>query len=64
MRRALDLSIEQGKSREAAVLYNNLSVDTWLHEGPQAALATSREGSISASGAGSQSSPSRSRASA
>ena len=44
MRRALDLSIEQGKGREAAVLYNNLSVDTWLHEGPRAALATSREG--------------------
>jgi class 3 adenylate cyclase/tetratricopeptide (TPR) repeat protein len=44
MRRALHLSVEQGRSRDAAVLYNNISVDTWQYEGPQAALAVCREG--------------------
>ncbi len=44
MRRALQLAVEQGKSREAAVLYNNLSVDMWQYDGPEAALAVCREG--------------------
>jgi tetratricopeptide (TPR) repeat protein len=44
MRRALELSVEQGKGREAAVLYNNLSVDTWDYEGPRVALDLCREG--------------------
>jgi tetratricopeptide (TPR) repeat protein len=44
MRRALDLSVAQGKGREAAVLYNNLAVDVWQYEGPRAALTVCREG--------------------
>jgi class 3 adenylate cyclase len=44
MRRALQLAIEHGQGREAASLHNNLTVAVWLYEGPQAALAASREG--------------------
>jgi tetratricopeptide (TPR) repeat protein len=44
MRQALQLAIEQGEGRSAAVLYNNLSVVAWLYEGPQACLDLSREG--------------------
>ncbi len=44
MRRALALSLEQGKGREAAVHYANLSEASWHYQGPQAALATCREG--------------------
>jgi class 3 adenylate cyclase/tetratricopeptide (TPR) repeat protein len=44
MRRALALSIERGKSREAGVIYRYLSEATWQHEGPQSALAVCREG--------------------
>jgi class 3 adenylate cyclase/tetratricopeptide (TPR) repeat protein len=44
MRRALELAIELGEGRSAAVLYNNLTVHAWLYEGPQAALDLSREG--------------------
>ena len=44
MRRALQLAVEQGKGREAAVLHNNLALATWQYEGPQAALAACREG--------------------
>ena len=44
LRRALALSIERGKSREAGVIYRYLSEATWQHEGPQSALAVCREG--------------------
>ena len=44
MRKALRLAIDQGEGRSAAVLYNNLSVQAWLHEGPQASLDLGREG--------------------
>jgi tetratricopeptide (TPR) repeat protein len=44
MRRALELALEQGQGREAAVLHNNLTVASWFHEGPQAALTTARDG--------------------
>jgi len=44
LRRALALSVERGRSRDAAVFYNNLSGALWAYEGPQAALALAREG--------------------
>jgi hypothetical protein len=44
LRRALVLSVERGRSRDAAVFYNNLSEALWLYEGPEAALALAREG--------------------
>ena len=44
MRRALSLSLGQGKGREAAVHYANLSEASWHYLGPEAALATCREG--------------------
>ena len=43
MRRALALSLERGKGREAAVHYGNLATDTSHYEGPAAALAACRE---------------------
>jgi predicted ATPase/class 3 adenylate cyclase len=44
MRRALALSIERGKSREAGVIYGNFSEASWHYEGPQSALVACREG--------------------
>jgi predicted ATPase/class 3 adenylate cyclase len=44
MRHALELALEQGQGRTAAVLHNNLALDTWQYEGPRAALAACREG--------------------
>jgi class 3 adenylate cyclase len=44
LRRALALSVERGRSRDAAVFYNNLSEALWAYEGPQAALAVAHEG--------------------
>jgi class 3 adenylate cyclase/tetratricopeptide (TPR) repeat protein len=44
VRRALLLSIERGKGREAAVLYNNLARLLWVIEGPAAALGAYDEG--------------------
>jgi hypothetical protein len=44
MRRALQLAVEQGQGRAAGVLYNNLALAVWQHEGPQAALEACREG--------------------
>ena len=44
LRRALVLSVERGRSRDAAVVYNNLSEALWLYEGPEAALVIAREG--------------------
>jgi class 3 adenylate cyclase/tetratricopeptide (TPR) repeat protein len=44
VRRALVLSIERGKGREAAVLYNNLARLLWVIEGPAAALGAYDEG--------------------
>jgi class 3 adenylate cyclase/tetratricopeptide (TPR) repeat protein len=44
MRRALELAIERGEGRNAAVLYNNLTVAAWLYEGPRAALDVVRAG--------------------
>jgi class 3 adenylate cyclase/tetratricopeptide (TPR) repeat protein len=44
LRRALQLALEQGQGRTAAVLHNNLALAVWQHEGPPAALAACREG--------------------
>ena len=44
MRRALELALEQGKGRDAAVIYANLSTDLFQYDGPQAALDTCLEG--------------------
>ena len=44
IRRALALSLERGKGREAGVHYANLAEASWHYEGPQAALTTTREG--------------------
>jgi hypothetical protein len=44
MRRALQVALEQGEGRIAAVQYNNLAVLLWQYEGPQGALAACREG--------------------
>jgi tetratricopeptide (TPR) repeat protein len=44
MRRALQLALEQGEARAAAVLHNGLAIASWMYEGPQAALAACREG--------------------
>jgi class 3 adenylate cyclase/tetratricopeptide (TPR) repeat protein len=44
MKQALASAIDQGKSRDAGVLYNNLALAIWQYDGPQAGLATSREG--------------------
>ena len=44
LRGALELALEQGQDRTAAVLHNNLALATWQYEGPQAALAACREG--------------------
>jgi class 3 adenylate cyclase/tetratricopeptide (TPR) repeat protein len=44
MRQALSLAIEQGEGATTANLYNNLALQAWLYEGPQASLDISREG--------------------
>ena len=44
MRRAIELAIEQGQGRAAAIIHSNLAVVTWQYEGPQAALDACREG--------------------
>jgi class 3 adenylate cyclase len=44
MRRALELALEQGQSRIAAILYNNLALARWPYEGPAAVLDWCREG--------------------
>ena len=44
MRRALQLAVEQGQGREAAALHNNLTVASWFHDGPQAALGAAEDG--------------------
>ena len=44
LRRAVTLSVERGRSRDAAVCYTNLAEVLWLYEGPQAALAACEEG--------------------
>jgi len=44
MRRALELALEQGKGRDAAVIYANLSIELLQYDGPQAALDTCLEG--------------------
>jgi predicted ATPase/class 3 adenylate cyclase len=44
MRRALALSVERGKSRDAGAIYSYLSQASWEYEGPQSALAVCREG--------------------
>jgi class 3 adenylate cyclase len=44
MRRALQLAVEQGQGRAAAVLHNNLAFVSWQYEGPRAALEACREG--------------------
>ena len=44
MRQARRLAIEQGEGRTVGLLYNNLTFQAWLYEGPQAALDLNREG--------------------
>ena len=44
MRHALELAIEQGEGRSAAVLYNNLAHFASLYEGPRATFELIREG--------------------
>jgi len=44
MRQALDLAISQGDGPIAAVIYNNLSVQAWLYQGPRASLDLNEEG--------------------
>ena len=44
MRRALELALEQGRGRDAAVIYANLSIELFQYDGPQAALDTCLEG--------------------
>ena len=44
MRRALELAVEQGQGREAAILQNNLSFAVWQYEGLDSALTVCREG--------------------
>jgi class 3 adenylate cyclase/tetratricopeptide (TPR) repeat protein len=44
MRRALALSVAQGRGRDAAILHGNLALADWLYEGPPAALAASLAG--------------------
>jgi class 3 adenylate cyclase/tetratricopeptide (TPR) repeat protein len=44
VRRALALTTERGQGRESAVLYNNLSRELWVMEGPAAALSVYGEG--------------------
>jgi class 3 adenylate cyclase/tetratricopeptide (TPR) repeat protein len=39
MGRALALSIERGRGRDAAIVHGNLALADWLYEGPPAALA-------------------------
>jgi class 3 adenylate cyclase/tetratricopeptide (TPR) repeat protein len=44
VRRALQLALEQGQGREAAVIYGNLAWVVWSYQGPQAALDAYAEG--------------------
>ena len=44
LRRAITLSVEQGRSRAAAVDYGNLAIGLGHYRGPEAGLAASREG--------------------
>ena len=44
LRRALELSIERGKSRDAGVIYGELALASEQYEGPQSALALCRGG--------------------
>jgi class 3 adenylate cyclase/tetratricopeptide (TPR) repeat protein len=44
MRRALELAVERGRGRDAAVLHNNLALAVWQYEGPQAGLERCHEG--------------------
>ena len=44
MRRALALALERGQGRAAAVLHNNLALNSWQYEGPPTALDACREG--------------------
>ncbi len=44
MRRGLELALEQGRGRDAAVVYANLSIELHQYDGPQAALDKCLEG--------------------
>ena len=44
LRRAIVLSLEQGRSRDVAIFHNNLAGILWLYDGPAAALEVAREG--------------------
>ena len=44
MRRAIELGHERGDVRPTLSVYNNLSLELWVHVGPRAALEVAREG--------------------
>jgi class 3 adenylate cyclase/tetratricopeptide (TPR) repeat protein len=44
LRRALELAVEQGEGRTAAIQHNNYALAVWLYEGPLAALERCKEG--------------------
>jgi class 3 adenylate cyclase/tetratricopeptide (TPR) repeat protein len=44
MRRALELAVDQGRGRDAAVIYANLSIELLQYEGPEPALSALLEG--------------------
>jgi tetratricopeptide (TPR) repeat protein len=44
MRRALELALEHGHGREAAILHHTLAIVSWQYEGPEPALTACREG--------------------
>ena len=44
MRAAIDVAIEAGDGREVGILHNNLAIEVWVFEGPQAGLEVIREG--------------------
>jgi hypothetical protein len=44
MRHALELAVEQGRGRDAVVIYANLAIEQLQYEGPAVALATCLEG--------------------
>jgi class 3 adenylate cyclase/tetratricopeptide (TPR) repeat protein len=44
MRRALGLAVDQGLTRSAAAMHNNLALTVWQYEGPQVALDLCADG--------------------
>jgi tetratricopeptide (TPR) repeat protein len=44
MRAAIDVAIEAGDGRDVGILHNNLAVELWVFEGPQAGIEVIRAG--------------------